>query len=247
MEVGTPLTQQIIVNAAAHHVKLALDAVYPGAVSGPVIDSSAGYSQLNLMGKLVADEFILASAGRGKAIEEAVPSLPLLTAFRSGFQSQVRANCPRCRVSVVNVTTDQILAGQMASVLVAALRRDPAYSYLVFDNGPFADGITTKLSAAGLSDIHVLGEAGDLTGLQALEQGSELAWTGYSVPFAAWQMMDAAFRDAEGMRIPAADSTEPTQLVTQANVARLGLNTESGGWNYPTDGLSQFRRLWHLG
>ena len=53
-------------------------------------------------------------------------------------------------------------AGKAPSDLVSALRSNSSANYLVFDDGPFADGITSALSAAGLSGkVKVIGEAAD--------------------------------------------------------------------------------------
>ena len=246
MEAGTPLPPQVITEAKAHHIKIALDAVYPATVTGPVIDSSDGYPQDHLMGQLVADEFIVDSKGAGKAVEEAIPQYPILTAFSAGFKSQVSKLCPKCKIAMANVTIPQLAAGQLNSVVVSAVKSNPGYNYLVTDDGPFFDGIQSALSAAGISGEKILGEAGDQAGFSALKAGTELAWTGYSVPFDSWEMMDAAFRNAEHVKATSSDATQPTQLATHATAGKIKLYPALGGWNYPTNGLQQFEAIWHL-
>jgi hypothetical protein len=246
LSTGTPLPPQVISEARAHHIKIALDATYPTAVTGPVIDSSDGYTQDHLMGELVADELIVASHGSAKAVEEAIPQFPILTAFSAGFQSTIKKDCPKCSIVTADVTIPQLTSGQLNGVVVSAVKSHPGYNYLVTDDGPFFDGIQSALSAAGISGEKILGEAGDQTGFSALKAGSELAWTGYSVPFPAWEMMDAAFRDAEHVKVPAADATQPTELATHANADSIKLFPSLGGWNYPTNGLQQFEAVWHL-
>lgn len=243
---GTPLPPQVISEASAHHIKIALNATYPAKVTGPVIDSSDGYTQDHLMGELVADEFIVDSHGKGKAVEEAVPQYPILTAFSDGFKSTLSKDCPGCSVAMANVTIPQLAAGQLNSVVVSAVKSNPGYNYLITDDGPFFDGIQSALSAAGITGEKILGEAGDQTGFTALKAGTELAWTGYSVPFPAWEMMDAAFRDAEHMKVPRADTTQPTQLATKATAGSIKLFPKLGGWNYPLNGLQQLEAVWHL-
>lgn len=247
MEAGTPLPSSVITSARQHHIKIALASVYRAKVTGPVIDSSDGYAQDVLMGELTADEFIVDSHGAGQAVEEAVPQYPILTAFADGFQRQVKADCPKCRIAMADVSIPQLTAGQLGSLVVSAVKSHPGYNYLVFDDGPFADGITSALSTAGITNEQVLGQAGDVAGFSAVKSGTELAWAGYSVPFPAWEMMDAAFSTAEGVPVPKTDATQPTQLVTHTNAGSLTLYPNAGGWNYPTNGLSQFEKLWHLG
>jgi ABC-type sugar transport system substrate-binding protein len=250
MEAGTPLPAQVVQLATAHHIKIALDAVYPVPTPpGPVIDSGDGYAQDFLMGKLIGEEFIIASHGHGNVVEEAIPLYPILNAFKAGFQNVVKANCPACKIAETDVSLTQFADRQLQSIVVNAVKAHPGYKYLVFDNGPFADGVTKALSAQGISGEQILGEAGDTLGFENIQRGTNLAWTGYSVPFDAYQMMDAAFRNSEGMKVPAADATQPTQVVTRANVAGIipTLNNALGGWALPANSLQQFERIWHLG
>ena len=246
MEAGTPLPPQVITEAKQHHIKIALDAVYPAKVTGPVIDSSDGFPQDYLMGELVGDEFIVDSHGTGKAVEEAVPQYPILTAFSAGFKAAVKSECPKCKIAMATVTIPQLYAGQLNSVVVSAVKSNPGYNYLVTDDGPFFDAIQSALSAAGITGEKILGEAGDQAGFTALKAGTELAWTGYSVPFDSWEMMDAAFRNAEHMPATKADATQPTQLVTHATAGSIKLYPNLGGWNYPTNGFTQFEKVWKL-
>ena len=95
----------------------------------------------------------------------------------------------------------------------------------------------------GISGEKILGEAGDAAGFTALKAGTELAWTGYSVPFDSWEMMDAAFRNSEGMTVPRLDATQPTQIVTKANAGSIKLYPErsAAGTTRPTASRSSTR------
>ena len=89
--------------------------------------------------------------------------------------------------------------------------------------------------------MKVIGDVTTPSGLAALKNGTEAAWTGFDPQYSAWQLMDAAFRDSEGMPIDEAqEAVEPTQLVTKANVG------STTNWSYPTSALQQFETLWHL-
>ena len=63
--------------------------------------------------------------------------------------------------------------------MVSALRSNSGANYLVFDDGPFAAGVGSALSAAGLSKVKIIGEAADQTAIAALKAGKQLAWTGF--------------------------------------------------------------------
>lgn len=246
-EAGTVLPPAIISAATAHHIKITLGSVYPESVTGPVIDSSDGYAQDSLMGELVADEVAINSKGSGKVVEEAVPAYPILDSFKDGFQSKLKVVCPKCKIAVADVSIPQLAAGQLGSVVASAVKTHPGYTYLVTDDGPFFDGITSTLSAQGISGEKILGEAGDETGFSDLKSGTNLMWTGYSVPGTAWEEFDAMVRNSEGLKVPKIDATQPTQVATKANANSIVLNPSLGGWSYPTNGLQQFYKIWKLG
>jgi ribose transport system substrate-binding protein len=241
VEAGLPLTPSVLQKVQQAGAKFALASVYPATVKAPVIAVSDSYANDAAMGQIVAKYFVADSHGKGNAVLEHVPAYPILGAFTDAFTATVKSTCPGCSVKFVNVTIPQLDAGQLASTVVSALKQDPSANYLVFDDGPFADGITSALAAAGLSKIKVIGEAGDPAGLAALRSGTEAAWTGYSAPYETYQDMDAMLRDAEGMPIPTAqEGVQPTQLLTKANVGSVT------DWNYPTDALQQFEALWKV-
>jgi ribose transport system substrate-binding protein len=241
-EAGLPLTAsqlQTVKNAGA---KWILDSVYPVSVKEPVVGQVDAYAQDALMGKIVADYFISDSGGKGNAVIEHVPSYPILGGFTTGFGNEVKAKCPSCKTTTANITIPDLVAGKAPSTLVSALRQNSDANYLVFDDGPFADGITSALAAAGLKDkVKVIGEAADQAGIAALKNGTEAAWTGFDPAYQALENMDIAFRDAEGMPVPVdQEAQQPTQLLTKDTIG------STSNWAAPTDAQAQFLKLWHL-
>jgi len=241
-EAGLPLTASQIALAKNAGAKWILDSVYPISVGGAVIAQSDAYAQDALMGKIVADYFISDSGGKGNAVIEHIPSYPILDGFTTGFGNEVKAKCPGCKTSTTNITIPDLVAGKVPSTLVSALRSDSGANYLVFDDGPFADGITSALSAAGLNGkVKVIGEAADQAGIAALKNGTEAAWTGFDPGYEAFENMDVAFRDTEGMPIPLdQEAQQPTQLLTKDTIG------STTNWSAPTDAESQWLKLWHL-
>ena len=239
VEAGIPVAPAVLKQVEQAGAKLAVTAVYPIAVKPPVIANTSADN--STQGKLMADYFVSDSNGKGNAVIEHVPGYAILDGFTNAFTARVKALCPGCTTTTTNVTLPQLASGQLVPTVISALKRNPSANYVVFDDGPFATGITSALAAAGLSKVKVIGEAGDPAGLAALRSGKEAAWTGYSSPYATLQVVDAMFRDAEGLPIPQAqEGGQQTQLLTKANV---GAMTE---WNYPTDALQQFKGLWKI-
>jgi ribose transport system substrate-binding protein len=242
VEAGLPLTASQIATVKNAGAKWILDSVYPVTVKDPVIGQVDAYAQDALMGKITADYFISDSGGKGNAVIEHVPAYPILNGFTDGFGKEVKAQCPGCKTSTTNITIPDLTAGKAPSTLVSALRSNSDANYLVFDDGPFADGITSALAAAGLKDkVKVIGEAADQAGIAALKNGTNAAWTGFDPGYQAYENMDIAFRDALGMPIPLAqEATQPTQLLTKDTIG------STTNWSAPTDAQAQFLKLWHL-
>jgi ABC-type sugar transport system substrate-binding protein len=140
-----------------------------------------------------------------------------------------------------------LAAGKIPSLVVSGVRSNPSANYLVFDYGPFADGVTSALAAAGLaSKVKVIGQAADQAALSALKSGQEAAWTGFDPTYESYTMFDAMFRDLEGMPIPQAEEAlQPTQILTKSNVGSINVSNEF--WSEPADALQQFKKLWKIG
>lgn len=241
VEAGVPTTlipSSTIQQFQQAGVKLAITASYPSTLNSTIIAGTDGYANDYLMGQELAYYFVANSGGKGDALIEHVPAYSILNAFTGAFTSTVKSLCPSCKYQFVNITLPQLAAGQTTSLVVSALRRNPAANYLVFDDGDFADGITSALSAAGLSSVKVIGQAADTQGLAGLRAGAEAAWTGYSPTYEGYETVDAMIRNAEGMPNDPNEGVQPTQLLTPSTVG------SATSWNLPGDALAQFLKLW---
>lgn len=239
-EAGIPLTPALIQKVQQGGAKWVLTAVYPVVVKPPVVTVSDSYANDAIMGKIMADFFVSDSGGKGNAVIEHVPAYPILDGFTNSFQAEVKALCPGCKTSLANITIPDLVAGKAPSTLVSALRSNPSANYLVFDDGPFAAGVSSALSSAGLHP-KIIGEAADQTAIAALKAGTQTAWTGFDPVYSTYQMMDAMLRDAEGTPIPQQqEAVQPTQLLTKQTVDNIT------NWSEPKDALAQFKTLWHV-
>jgi ribose transport system substrate-binding protein len=245
-EAGIPLTPALIDKVKSAGAKWVLTSVYPATVTDPVIVDANGYDADHLMGTVLADFFISDSGGKGNVLVEHIPAYPILGGFTDGFQAEVKKLCPGCTVKIINITIPDLAAGKVPSIMVSALRSNPSANYMAFDVGPFAAGINSALNAAGFGNkVKIIGEAADEAAIAALKSGTQTAWTGFSPVYSTYVMMDAMLRNAEGMPIDVKQSSiQPTQILTHDNVnAAVGSGTT---WNQPTDGLDQFKKLWHV-
>jgi ABC-type sugar transport system substrate-binding protein len=241
-EAGIPLTPSILSKVQSAGAKFILSSVYPVQVKPPVLVVGDSYQQDAIMGNIVADFMVADSNGKADAVIEHVPAYPILNGFTDAFTKRVQQLCPNCKTKLVNATIPDLVAGKVPTDLVSALRQDPSANYLVFDDGPFAAGIQAPLAAAGFAGkVKIIGEAADDPAIAALKSGQHTAWTGFDPAYAAYQFMDAAFRDAEGMPVDqSVEGVQPTQLLTKDNVGSIST------WSAPPDAFAQFKKLWHV-
>jgi ribose transport system substrate-binding protein len=242
-EAGIPLTPQVIETVKNAGAKWVLTSVHPAEIKDPVIVDANAYANDELMGKVLADWFIVDSEGKGNIVIEHVPAYPILEGFTDGFQAEVKELCPDCKVKIQDITIPDLTAGKVPSVMVSALRSNSDAGYVGFDVGPFAAGIDSALSAAGLTDkVKIIGEAADEAAIAGLKSGKHAAWTGFDPVYSTRVMMDAMFRDSLGMPIDQEKSgLQTTQIITPDNVGDIST------WSEPKDALDQFKALWQLG
>jgi ribose transport system substrate-binding protein len=245
-EAGLPLTAQALQKVQAAGAKWMPTAVYPVTVKPPVIAASNAYANDAEMGRVLAYFFVADSGGKGNAIIEHVPAYPILTAFTNSFNATVKSLCPSCKTEMVDITIPDLAAGKIPSRMVSALRTNSDANYMVFDYGPFAEGINSALNAAGLSNkVKILGQAADQGAIGALKSGQQTAWTGFDPAYQAYAMFDSMFRDLEGLPISEAqEGLQPTQILTKDNINSV--NIQNGFWSEPADAPSQFKALWHM-
>jgi ribose transport system substrate-binding protein len=245
-EAGIPLTPSAINKVKQAGAKWVLTSVAPATVKDPVIVDANGYSNDYLMGKVLANFFVSDSNGKGNVLVEHIPSYPILGGFTDGFQAQVKKLCPGCQVKIINITLPDLAAGKVPSIMVSALRSNSSANYMAFDVGPFANGIDSALAAAGFSGkVKIIGEAADEAAIAGLKSGKQTAWTGFNPVYSTYVMMDAMFRDVEGMPIDVQKSAlQPTQILTHDNVTATVGNSST--WLEPKNALDQYKKLWHI-
>ena len=245
-EAGLPVTSQALQKVQSAGAKWVITAVCPVTVKPPIIAASNGCSNDAEMGRVLAYYFVSDSGGKGNALIEHVAAYPVLTAFTDAFTATVKSLCPSCKTQIVNITIPDLAAGKIPSRMVSALKTNPDANYLVFDYGPFAEGINSALNAAGLGGkVKILGQAADAGAIAALKSGEQAAWTGFDPGYQPYAMFDAMFRDQQGLPINQTEQAlQPTQILTKSNINSV--NIQNGFWSEPADTPSQFKALWHM-
>lgn len=203
-----------------------------------IIGDPGGDSTYHNYAKLAAAWFVVASQGKGKALLANVQGITILKTYADAFVSEVNQLCSSCSVKVVPVPIASALGGQEQSLVVSALRSNPGYTYVFYDDGDFAIGINSALSAAGMTGIKIGGSDFQPQEAQALRAGTQSVWTGENLLDIGYTVVDVALRWVEGMSTTEDANPQPTQLLTKSNIGNMT------DYQQPTNALDQWKKLW---
>ncbi len=216
----------------------------PGTDDG-IVALLDGPSQVQIWGKDIAAKVIADSNGKAQVAMVSVSAYPILGEFVKGFKDAFTEWCPTdCSVTDLDQQATDV-GTKTPTAIVSALQRNPKLNYAVFSFGDLTIGLHAALSAAGLSDkVKIAGETATAANLQAVKDGTELAWTGFAAPVVGWRTIDAFARFANGDDLaPASESPLPTQVVTKENIGGI-VSDKSGNYIGVADYADQFKKLW---
>jgi len=221
-------------------IPIIVGAAGPVTNTATILGTAASPDSSAFAARRLADWFVADSNGAGKALFVHIGSFTTLAAEAKSLADETSSLCPGCSIKTLNVTLDQVSSGQVPAAVVSALQADPSIGYVLYDDGDWAGGITAALKAAGMSKIKVAGVTATAEQFQALQSGTQSAWTGYNFAYNGYGLVDIAVRHFEGVPVTDGDSIMPTQILTPSNVG----NTTS--WTEPADALAQFEKLWKI-
>jgi ribose transport system substrate-binding protein len=216
----------------------------PGTGDG-IIALIDGPPQVQLWGKDIAAKVVADSNGTAQVAMFSVSAYPILGEFVTGFKNALNEWCPdTCSVTDVDQQATDIGTKTPSSV-VSTLQRNPKIGYAIFSFGDMTIGVNAALASAGLTGkVKVAGETPSVANLEAVKNGTELAWTGFAAPVLGWHTVDAAARFVNGEATDPVNTAElPTQVITKDNIGSVV--TDSSGYyvgleDYP----DQFKKLW---
>jgi ribose transport system substrate-binding protein len=222
----------------------------PLTTPSPVVPYDIGAKEGTVLSAQQLAAWVTAdSNGTGRVLSLGVPSFPLLAIFSTTFQQQLSQQCSGCSVVNLSATIPEVDAGQVNSLIVSALQKDPSIKYVAVCDGAFIDGLPSALAAAGLTGkVKIVGIGADVANeSNILSGGDEKAFTALATLYSGWLMVDAALRHVEGM--PATDSEDgglPSMLLTEQSMKANNIQP-ANSFNYPANYPQQFEALWHVG
>jgi ribose transport system substrate-binding protein len=205
-----------------------------------IVGDPAGDPTYQNYAKVAAAWFVADSGGKGKALVANVQGLSILKTYADAFVAEVKQLCPGCSAKIVPVPIASALGGQEQPLIVSSLRSNPTYKYVFYDDGDFAIGINSALSAAGLTGIKIGGSDFQPEQAKALAAGTQSAWTGENLINIGYTSVDVALRWVEGMPVTEDSQPQPTQLMTKDTIGGLT------DFQQPTDALDRWKKLWQV-
>ena len=203
---------------------------------------------VKVTGGLISNWAIVDSQGTANTLLVNIPDFPVLIAEADAVKAAYADNCPGCTLEELNVTIDQLIAGEVPGAVASAIQANDAINYIQFTFGDLPAGVSDTLAGAGLLEGRKLIGVDFSTqiGLPGIIDGTHAAWASNPKPYAAWLMIDAFARHAVGMDNPEerANAALVSFIVSDAATAQSILDLGDAGWPGPATMADQFKVLW---
>jgi ribose transport system substrate-binding protein len=149
-----------------------------------------------------------------------LPVFPVLSLVQQGFNDEIAAICPDCKVETQEIAISDIgvnLPGQ----IVSALQADPTLDFIVYAFGGMMYGVPDALDAAGLIDqAKAVSQAGGPMNFDFIAKGRhQLGEVALASELLGWRVTDMAVSLLSGGTISKAPASESI-----AGRADIGLN-----------------------
>ena len=159
-------------------------------------------------GALMAD-YAVANSPNKNIRFVGLPVFPVLSLVQQGFNDEIAAICPDCKVETQEIAISDIgvnLPGQ----IVSALQADPALDFIVYAFGGMMYGVPDALDAAGLIDqAKAVSQAGGPMNFDFIAKGRhQLGEVALASELLGWRVTDMAVSLLSGGTISKAPATE---------------------------------------
>lgn len=204
----------------------------------------AGPKMLDRWGQMIAAYTVANTNGKANVQGITVPLYPILIRFDQAYEKNLKRLCPTCKYEANPQQLTDIFAGKVPSAVVSIMKANPSTNWLVSDLGGWMVGVPAALKSAGLNGkAQIGGLTAGKANIQGLKDGTESAWTGYSLPIVGYSVVDSMARNSVGM--PYVTNDLPTQILTPQNIDKAVL-TADGDYLGVKDYRNQFLKLWRV-
>lgn len=201
----------------------------------------SGPKMLDLWGQMIAAYVVASTSGNAKVQGVTVPLYPILIRFDQSFEKNLQRLCPKCDYEANPQQLTDIFAGKTPAAVVNIVNSNPGTNWIVSDLGGWVTGVSAALKSSNISGVQIGGLTAGKANIQGVKDGTESAWTGYSLPIVGYSVVDSMARHSVGQAFVTNDL--PTQILTKQNAKTLVL-TPAGDYLGVKDYANQFKKLW---
>jgi ABC-type sugar transport system substrate-binding protein len=203
----------------------------------PVIYNTSTQSQNAAIGNILAGEIVADSKGKANTLYVNLPAYTILASLGTSLQSHYKQLCPSCGYASIDVPVTGLATA--ANTIVSYIRSHPGVNYVALSVADALDtGLPAALSAAGLSNVKIVGQGGGPTSFQYLANGQELALVPFDYYDVDYQMADSLARHFSGTNVQL--TPPPLWLITKSNLPANHTQLFPNVQTYNT----QFMKLW---
>jgi ribose transport system substrate-binding protein len=190
------------------------------------------------------------SGGKANIVAVSIPQFSALVTITDWFKSNFKDLCAACAFDELDVTVDDVGAGQVGAKVVAYLQSHPKVDYVLFTFADLATGVPEVIKSAGLADrVKLIGAVENAAVVKGLP-GTFKAWTLSPNEYMGMVMVDAAARLSIGQSLTPRYLDEiyhnPTWVLDSSGAAK-SLAATNDTWPGPPGFADQFKQLWQVG
>jgi ribose transport system substrate-binding protein len=196
-------------------------------------------------GRVLADWTIAKTNGKANALVVTVDEVQSTAAMVSGIKEQYAKNCPKCKVTYVNVGVAEMATRTTPSV-AAALVKDPTLNYVLplYDSA-LAPSVVAAVKQANAADrIKIATFNGTPSALKLIQSGDVEMDLGEPLEWIGYANMDQILRLIGGME-PVKDPKIPFRLFDKSNVSETG-DPPTDDKGYGDSYVGGYEKLWGL-
>ena len=206
-------------------------------------------------GVLMADYVTDKTEGKANVLFINIPQFPVLGLEGTGFADEYAKVCPGCKITKVDVTVDQLLAGGHIQSAVSELQKDGTINYIVTGFGDMLLGMPDALKAAGFDKVPAVSQAGTPAnyGLITGDQ-MQTADVGLATGYLGWRALDSGLRAIAGQDVGVFPKRPQTDIAGHDNIQISGMPLKilekadiadpAVSWSPVADFQSLFKALW---
>jgi ABC-type sugar transport system substrate-binding protein len=207
----------------------------------------SGNAWVKMGGQLMAAYAVEKYGTAANVVIENVPDLqygPIMTLY---FDAEMTKLCPSCTVKEYDIPITALGSTDVPGE-VANLQGDTSANIVAtIADGAF-DGLPAALSAAGITNVTLVGNAPGAINLSDIEQGTESAGFAFDEPVQAWEYLDIIARVLNHQALSGDEKLglPDVEFITRSNLLGKDMTAANQWTGYPTY-QDTFETLWGEG